>query len=137
MGLDAIRQALVTAVEAAKTSFTDYPLVIEYTNNNKIDPQTQVNPYLIVDVKFMGGEQADLSDHPRHRWTGVLALQACAKQGQGTAKLNKVLDHFYPLLQGKSFSGVRTYLADYGRTSEQLGWHQASLYIPFWCDQIT
>lgn len=137
MSLDSIRQSLVTAVEAAKTGFTDYTLVIEYSNVNKVDTQTQHNPYLMVDTKFTGGEQVNLSNHPTHRWTGMLELTACIKCGQGTAKANKLLDHFYPQLQAKTFGAVRTYMADFGRGSEQLGWYRQTLYLPFWCDQIT
>lgn len=137
MSLDSIRQALVAAVEAAKVSFVDYTLAMEYTNVNKIDTQAQTNPYLKVDIKFTGGEQVNLSDHPTHRWTGMLALTACVKTGQGTAKAHKLLDHFYPQLQAKSFSGVRTYMADFDRGTTNLGWYEVTLYLPFWCDQIT
>lgn len=137
MGLDAYRQSLVTAVEAAKATFATYPLVIEYDNRLIVNPETQTNPYLCVEVKFIEGYQADLSASPTQRILGQLLLSANVKLGSGSAQALNLIDHFQSALQRKSFGSVRTHMGTFVKPQEHLGNWIVSAVIPFWVDRIT
>jgi hypothetical protein len=130
--LDQHRQSIVTAIEAAKATFTDFPLVIEYDNRVLVDTATQVNPFLCVSIKFLDGWQADLSTSPIHRKIGQIQLQAAAKEGAGTAKALGILEHFYQALQRGQFGGVRTNMAKFAKESSHLGWVYYPSIVPFW-----
>lgn len=136
MSLETIRQNLVTAVETAKSTFVTYPLVVEYDNRQLVDYSTQTNPFLCVEVKFIEGEQADLSSAPIHRYYGVLLLVAKGKVGSGTAKLLTLLDHFHPLLQRGSFGMTRTHMATFAPAKEADGWLGIGVVIPFRADKF-
>jgi hypothetical protein len=135
--LEQHRQSIVTAVEAAKVTFTAYPLVIEYDNRMLIDHATQVNPYLCVEIKFLGGAQADLSTNPLHRKIGQIHLQAVVKEGDGTAKAYQLLDHFAPLLQRQNLGAIRTQMTTYVREARQKGWVYYPAIVPFWTHDVT
>lgn len=135
MSREQIRQDIVTAVEALKTGFPGaYPLVIEYDNILVIDTQTQVNPYLRVDIKIIDMVQADLSNDPTHRVHGQLVLVAGVKEGTGVKAANLILDYFYPKLQRKTFGSVHTHMATVTREVPHLGWLYLPVVIPFWSD---
>lgn len=135
--LEQHRQSIVTAVEAAKATFTAYPLIIEYDNRMMIDHSTQVNPYLCVDLKFLDGYQADLSTNPIHRKIGQIHVQAVVKEGAGTALAYQLLDHFAPKLERKIFGGVKTRMSTYAREATHRGWVYFPVVIPFWADDIS
>lgn len=135
--LEQHRQSIVTAVEAAKATFTTYPLIIEYDNRMLIDQATQRNPYLCVDILFMDGFQADLSTNPIHRKVGQIHLQAVVKEGAGSAQALQLLDHFGTALQAKILGGVRTKMQTYARSKPHLGWVYTPVVIPFWTNDIT
>lgn len=135
--LEQHRQSIVAAIETAKTTFTDYPLVIEYDNRMLIDHSTQINPYLCVDIRFMAGEQADLSVNPIHRKIGQIHLQAVVKEGAGMAKALQLLDHFSPLIQRKTLGGVYTRMATFTKEQMYKGWVYYPAIIPFWTNDIT
>jgi hypothetical protein len=130
--LDQHRQSIVTAIEAAKLTFTDYPLVIEYDNRMLVDTATQVNPFLCVDIKFLDGRQADLSSSPIHRKIGQIHLQAVVKEGSGTAKALQLMEHFYQPLQRGQFGGVRTHMATFAKEMVFKGWVYYPAIVPFW-----
>lgn len=135
MSLELIRRDVVAAVENLKAGFTPgYTLVIEYDNMVLVDTQTQVNPYLRIDVKIIDMEQADVSDNPTHRIYGQLVLGAGVKEGAGVGPANQILDYFYPRLQRKAFGGVRTHMATMAPEVSHLGWLYVPVIIPFWSD---
>lgn len=136
MAQEDIRQALVTAVEAAKVGAPTAGLIIEYDNRIIVDTQTQVDPYLIVQVVLMDGKQADLAEHAIHRFYGQLLLGAAVKEGAGASDALKLLDHFVPQLQRKTFTGVHTQTAKPTPSKKNLGWTLFSTIIPFWYDKI-
>ncbi len=135
MSLELIRQAVVTAVEAAKVGFSEYSLVIEYDNVIIVDTATQQDPFLIVKIKVIDGKQIDLSDHPTHRYVGQIEVSAASKEGDGSAKVNRLLEWFYPKLHKNSFGGVRTYMATFGGSTTLKGWVYKPVIIPFWFDR--
>ena len=135
MSREQIRKDIVTAIDALKAGFPGgYPLLIEYDNILLVDTQTQVNPYLRVDLKFIDMAQADLSDNPTHRVLGQIILGAGVKDGGGTKSANVILDYFYPRLQRKSFGIVRTSMATVGPDVPHLGWLYSPMVIPFRAD---
>lgn len=136
MSQDYIRQSLVAAVEAAKVGAPTPSLVIEYDNRIIVDTQTQIDPYLIVQVVLIDGVQADISTDPIHRFYGQLLLAPAVKDGAGSADALKLSDHFVPQLQRKTFSGVRTLAAKPTPSRKNLGWTLYPTIIPFWYDKI-
>ena len=137
MSIEKIRQDLVAAVNVLKDSHAGgYPLIVEYDNIREIDTQTQVNPYLMVDVKIIDMEQADLSNNPTHRVYGQLVLVAAVKEGQGVRAANLLLEHFYPKLQRKALGTVRTHMATVAPIRPHLGWLYIPVVVPFWSDVL-
>lgn len=136
MAQEDIRQALVTAVEAAKVGAPTAGLIIEYDNRIIVDTQTQVDPYLIVQVVLMDGKQADLAEHAIHRFYGQLLLGATVKDGSGASDALKLLDHFVPQLQRQTFNGVHMQTAKPAPSRKNLGWTTFPTIIPFWYDKI-
>jgi hypothetical protein len=135
MSKEQIRQDLVSAVNALHAGFSGgYPLVIEYDNILIVDTQTQVNPFLQVEIKIVDMEQADMSDSPIHRVFGQLVIAAAVKEGKGVKAANLLLDYFYPRLQRKAFGVVRTYMADAAPEKKHLGWVYTPVLIPFRAD---
>lgn len=135
MSLERIRQDLAGAINALKAGYVStYPLVIEYDNILIVDTQTQVNPWLRVDIKIIDMEQADLSDNPTHRIKGQLVLGAAVKEGGGVKAANQILEYFYPRLQRRTIGTVRTNMATIAPVSPHLGWLYTPVIIPFWSD---
>lgn len=137
MSLETIRTDLVTAIVAIKATYPDASLLVEYDNRISVDLTKQLTPYLTVDFKVLNGEQADLSNNPIHRYSGVITLSAGTKEGKGSLAAYKLLDFFSSRLQRTGFGTVRTHLADAAPTSKQLGWIYYSAVVPFWSDQQT
>lgn len=132
--LEDYRKSIVGAIEATKLTFAGgYPLVIEYDNRILVDTQKQTDPYLQVEIVYLGAEQADLSENPIHRLTGMIILTAKVKEGGGTAELNKLMEAFYPALQRKNFGDVRTFMSDIVTAKAQTkdGWVGLPVTIPF------
>lgn len=136
MGLEATRQSIVTAVEAVKSGAPTSPLVIEYDNRIVVDTQTQTLPFLVVNVVYFDGFQADLGDHPIQRIMGQIHIIAAVKEGSGSAKALALLDYFIPAIQRKSFGSVRTYMSKVAPMKPYLGWCYYPALIPFWFDEI-
>ncbi len=135
MSLELAREAIVTAVEAAKVGAPVSPLVIEYDNRIVVDTQTQSKPFLRIEIKYLDGYQADLSHNPIHRFNGYISVQAAVKDGSGTKDANALLEHFYPQLHKRSMGIVRTHMAKPVPEQPHQGWCYYSVIIPFWFDR--
>ena len=136
MTLELARQAIVTAVEAAKAGCPGGVPIIEYDNRILVDTQTASVPFLCVEIHFIAGEQADLNAAPRHRFYGQIHLKAAAKEGDGVAKQLAMLTHFYTQLQRKQFGTVRTKSSTMAPKMTHKGWLYYPCLIPFWLDLI-
>lgn len=132
MSLETSRQELVTAVEALKAGTPGGVPVIEYDNRILVDTQTQTAPFLVVEIVYLDGNQADMADSPVHRLEGVLRISVAVKEGEGSAVANTILGYYYPALQGKTFGGTRTRFAKPIAPRPHLGWVYYSVLIPFW-----
>lgn len=135
MTIEAIRQGFVTAVEAAKVGFSEYTLKIAYDNRRIIDPLQQVNPYLEVELQLGPGWQADLGPNPIHRISGLLILTAKVRDGNGTAQINRLLDHFYPKLQRRRIGLALTEMPSFPKGKSVDGVYGQSVVIPFIADK--
>lgn len=138
MSLDQIRSALFSAVESAKVGFNGgYTLLIEYDNRIVVDTTKQTDPFLTVELDFSDSEQADLSNNPVQRYSGMLTLNAAVPLGSGRAQALKLLDWFYPQLQRKAFGVVRTEMARVRVERRHNNWVYYPVYVPFRSDQLS
>lgn len=134
MSLDLQRQGIVTEIERAKAAWTAYPLQIEYDNKAEVDLASLTTPYLMIDIVWGAGGEIDLGKYPLVRDIGSIILAAGVKEGEGTAALLKLLQHFRPYLQLRDNLGqVRTRGAYLGAKPTLLGgFYYQTMTIPFW-----
>lgn len=138
MSLETIRTDIVTAVEARRATFSGgYTLVVEYDNVLLVDTRTQTNPFLSVEIKFIQGKQADLSNSPLQRVYGQLLLSAAVPEGSGSSRALILLDYFALGLQRRAFGTVRTHVSSPSQPRPHLGWVYFTVSLPFWSDQST
>jgi hypothetical protein len=132
-----VRVALVNAVELLKATWVGYPLLVEYDNRITVNRSTQSDPFLCVNLRYMGGEQVALGENGGHRLSGVLELEANVKQGQGSKLANDLLSHFYPSLHmTDAHYPLRTYAARFSSKPPKDGWDKEVALIPFWFDVL-
>lgn len=133
-----IRQVVYAKVEALRASFTDYPLKVVYTNGSTLNASEQTNPWLAVSIVYMDGEQIGLGKRPNYRSMGNLMLEAKDRPGVGTARLNRLLEHFFrPLQMSDQLLPLRTYAAKLASGGVIDGWASEAAAIPFWYDTST
>jgi hypothetical protein len=132
MSLVQARLDIANAVQAVKTAWVTYPLVVETDNRNSVDYSTQSNPFLQVDVNFIDGEQLDLSATPRTITYGQIILSAVTKDGAGSLQGLTLLDFAIPYFQMQDFPVVRTKAAEPQRSKLLRGWYYQPVLINFW-----
>ena len=140
VNLLALRNNVVTAVQGKAAAFTAYPLMIEYDNQLVVDTVTQSDPFLCIKIKFLDGEQADLSSNPMHRVFGQIHIAAAVKENAGSVKALELLNFFYPSMQMTALGlspRVRTKAATFATPTTHNGWVYTPVVIPFWCDGNT
>lgn len=130
-----VRKVVTTKLETLRASFTDYQLVIEYDNLETVNQATQSDPYVVVTFRYLDGYQINLGPSSETRALGTIVLEVFDKYGAGTARQNKVLDHFYRSLhKTDSMQPVRTLAARFASKPVQAGWAAQAALIPFWYD---
>ena len=133
-----ITEAIVSAIEAKKASWSTYPLVIEYDNRIIVDLKTQTNPFLDARVIFMDGEQVNLGVNPRTRFFGQLHLSAVVREGSGWKQARDLLDFFIPALAVQTLGGtVRMAGSRPAKQHPHLGWVYYPVLFPFEADTTT
>lgn len=130
-GLELYRQQIVAEVKNLKGFFTGHTLNIEYDNRDTVNMLTQRDPFLCVEIMYIGGQQADLSNKPVHRIIGMLVLTAKTREGMGSSGGYKLLEHFYPNLQHRVIGNVRLGMAKFSKPRLVGGWWGVSAMIPF------
>lgn len=135
--LDAYRQQLVAAVEAARNTYSDCDLVIEYDNRDIVDMRTQSTPFLSVEIEYIRAVQGDLSSKPIHKIAGLLILTAKVREGAGTAAAYTLLEHFYTALQYRVIGDCRLEFSDLIKPTQLKGWWGVSAVIPFRVNKFT
>lgn len=131
-----IRQVVTTRVESLKASFTAYAVQVEYDNANTVNRATQSNPFLSVTFVYMDGYQTALGSNSLSRAIGTIVVEAWDKEGAGTARMNRLLEHFYrPLHMTDSMAPARTFAARFSSKRVPVqGWIAQAALIPFWYD---
>lgn len=129
--IDTYRQQLVAAIEAAKESYTNKNLVIEYDNRYLVDMNTQSDPFLCAEIVYVGAVQGDLSNKPIQKIAGMLVLTAKVREGAGTAGAYSLLNHFYENLQFRVIGNCRMEIASIVKPAKLAGWWGISAVIPF------
>jgi hypothetical protein len=138
MSRELARQAVMTKVAQLAATWTDYALVVEYPNKNIVDTKVQSLPYLKVRIEYVDGYQVDLATNPLHRQMGFICLEACVKEGSGTAECNKLLQHFFrPMQMTDQMTPVRTFGAKSTGDATKNGWYCEEIMIPMWFDETT
>ena len=135
--MEQARVALVTKVEALKTTWSAYPLLIQYDNRESINYATQVNPFLRVSIDYLDGSQIALGPNGGHRMMGVILLEAWVKQGQGSKLGNELLEHFYPTIHmTDTMPPLRTRAAEFKSGNTINGWKAQAAIIGFHHDVL-
>lgn len=98
---------IMAVLDQVVADHSAYPLVVEVENRNAVDQASQADPYLKVEIKFMGGGQLDLADHPHVEQWGQLWLSAVCKDGDGTLASIRLLDFIAPYFQFKNLGLVQ------------------------------
>lgn len=134
MSMQNANRAIRTVIEAAKTAWTDYTLKVDYENRDATALADQTNPYLAVDIVWLDGEQLDLGPSPLTEKIGQIVLAVGVKEGAGTDKVLKLLDHLETYLEMKDNigSGVRTHASVPTKARVFKGFYYQPLIIPFW-----
>lgn len=135
MKIEEARVAAYTAIQAAVQTITPIPPV-QWDNRNLIDPSNQTAPYIAVDFVIQNAEQMSLGATKVVRYTGVIALIVCLKQGSGIATATVMLDKLCLALGMKSFGSLYTHAASPLRPVLEDGWHIQPLSVPMWFDDI-
>lgn len=132
---ESARVALTTKIEELRATWSDYALIVEYDNLNKVNLPMQTLPYLCVNLVHVDGWQIDLAQNPQQRFVGTIVLEAKVKEGQGTKLAFDLLQHFYPSLQmTDALAPLRTHAAKFKELPAAAGWHTCAVLIPFWYD---
>lgn len=133
--LNDYREQLTAAVVAAKTGFTEFPPLVEFDNRDTVPRQGLDHPFLTCEIQITAGRQADLSSSPIHRLIGFLILTAKARDGEGTARAYRLLEHFYPQLHRQKIGDVHLEYADFDKPRLVQGWWGISALIPLKIDK--
>ena len=131
MSLETYRNQIITEVKLAVDAFTTYPLEVEYDNMENLDASQTENPHLCCELQFIDGRQADMADTPVHRVTGMLILTAKVRASKGTLGCYRLLEHFYPRLQGRFVCDCKMMMADFDPPRLVSGWWGTSAIIVF------
>ena len=131
------RIAITTRLEAVKATWTEYPLIVEYTNSVAVNPSEQTNPWLKASILYHSGEQVGLGIKANYRALGTLLLEARDRPGRGNARVNRLIEHFFrPMHMTDLINPVRTYAARLvSATTDE--WIAETAIIPFWYDTAT
>lgn len=138
MSFQTARSDIVTAAQAALAAWTGppTPLVLAYQNQTVLNVDAQVTPYLALDIHFLDGEQLSLGATKALADYGQIHLVAHAREGTGTLVSQKILDHFRPYFELKTFSLVRTHAGRGAALFLKSGWSCSPLIIPFWYHRL-
>lgn len=132
------RSDVMTATQAALAAWVGppAPLVLAYQNQTVFNIDSQVDPYLAVEIHFLGGEQISIGDIKVVTEFGQVHLIAHSKENSGTKVNQAILDHFRPYLELKSFSLIRTQVGRGSMAYVIGGWNCWPLIIPFWYHRL-
>ncbi len=126
------RNEIGAVLKTAQAAWTDYTLVVEADNSEEVDEAKQQDPYLMVTIKNLRGEQLDLGTDPFSQQDGQILLTACTRVGGGTADGLKLLDFFGKYFAMKDLTTVRCHTAQAVGGKRVKGWWYESMIIDYW-----
>lgn len=129
------RQAIMTVLAQIQTAWTEFDLKIDSENRDIIDQASQQNPYLAIEIDFLGADQMDLSPNPLVRQTGQLVVYAVEKVGSGTARAARLRDFVRPRfsLQNLGAGGtLHCHAAEIYKSKTIAGWEYFPVLVNFW-----
>ena len=109
-----------------------YTLKIEGNNRDVIDLAKQTDPFICADILNLTGGQFDLAKNPRSKQLGQVQLAVVDKKGQGTGRIEVVLDFIAPYFSAKDLATVRFHTAALTKHYEKAEWYYQPVVIPFW-----
>lgn len=132
MSLLQCRQDIATVLQAIKTAWVAYPLVIDTDNRNLVDYSVQANPFLQVDTIYLSADQLDLSANPKVKQYGQLILSVVAKDGTGVVDILTLLEFITPYFDMKDFSSARFHAGEVYKPKVVNGWYYQPVLFNFW-----
>jgi hypothetical protein len=131
------RQNIMTVIQQIVTDWTAYTLAVDSENRDLIDQATQVNPYLEIEIDFLGATQADLGDRPFVRQVGQVVIDVVAKAGSGTAAASALRDFILPRFDLKVLGIVHCHEAELHRSKTIKDWDHFPILVNFWYYRLT
>ena len=135
MSLELARQAITSRLEQIKAQYGT-PIIIEYDNRTLVDRATQKDPFIMVDILYLSGEQGSIGLDTYVRTYGQILFSACVKENTGLKAAAEIVDFFSQKLEIREFSSVRTFGASPQKFQEALGWYYLPVVIPFYFDRF-
>lgn len=136
MSLELARQAITSRIEQVKAQYTNPNIIIEYDNRTLVDRATQKDPFIMVDILYLSGEQASIGLDTYVRTYGQILFSSCVKENTGLKAAAEIVDFFSARLEIREFNSVRTFGASPQKFQETLGWYYLPVVIPFYFDRV-
>lgn len=135
MSTELARQAITSKIEQVRLLYPT-PIIVEYDNRSVVDLATQTDPFVMVDLVFLSGEQASIGLDTYVRTYGQILITASCKENTGMKAAAEIVDFFSQRLEIREISLVRTYGASPQKCKTMAGWYHFPVIIPFWFDRV-
>lgn len=110
----------------------NFPAVpVFYENGPTADEAAVGAVWVELELRFYGGEFANVGVNARQRQTGAVALRVYAKDATGTALPDQLCDSAGNLLAGKSLGGAILWAPQRLVPTKLLGWYKTGILVPF------
>ena len=126
------RTDIMTVIQQIVTDFPDYALVVSAEGREVVDEGTQANPYLQVQIRRIGADQAELGARPLVEQRGQIYLVVKDKAGNGTSRAERLRDFIEPYFDMKDIGIVRTHAVEATSLPDEKGWQRFPLIVNFW-----
>lgn len=133
MKTEHFRQAVVAAIEAWRTS--DEPGLPAFYQNAPVPPEDQVGPvWLDQYVRWFGADFVTVGERPRGRRRGSVVVNIYARQGEGTAEADRLLDALEEVFRNLRISAAVIGMPARSPGTEFKGWAKEGILVPFTLD---
>lgn len=126
------RAALMTVMQQIVDDWTLYPLVVEPDNRDLVDQVLQLDPYVKVEIDFLGSEQADMADVPLEKHVGQMMIYVVSRKGSGTVDGAILRDFIRPYFSLKKFGVLQCHSAEIYKSKEIKGWEYWPILLNFY-----
>ncbi len=127
---------IVSAVYAAvlEEMATHYPSIVVAQENGPFDYSNPPPVYVLVEIKFYGGNQIGLAAAPRTRTSGFVYVTYHCREGEGTLAGLDVLDKIAARLAYSTLDRAQLQAATLADEAPPRGWHTDMIKVPFYAD---